>query len=224
MSKKASAKVKRQSGKLKKIKALHKNKTQKPQTTSGAQSSSSLSQDPRFTQAVQNYEAGLKAIQERKFERAKALLEKVMTSGSRELADRAAVHLNTCQQQLARASSSGFKSPEEHYDYVISLMNTADYDGARSHLEKLQKQVPKADYVWYGLAVLDCLTHHYESALKNLEQAIKLNTGNRYHARNESDFQNMADDPRFTELLYPEELEASAAPTPASPGPAKKRR
>src|SRR5260370_11916514 len=102
MSKKASAKVKRQSGKLKKIKALHKNKTQKPQTTSGAQSSSSLSQDPRFTQAVQNYEAGLKAIQERKFERAKALLEKVMTSASRKLADRPPVHLNTCPQHLPR--------------------------------------------------------------------------------------------------------------------------
>ncbi len=224
MTKKASAKVKRAVGKLKKIKALHKNKSPKPQTVSSAKSSFTLTQDPRFTQAVQNYESGVKAMQERKFERAKALLEKVMTSGSRELADRAAVHLNTCQQQLARASNSGFKSTEEHYDYAISLMNASDYDGARSHLEKLQKQVPKADYVWYGLALLDCLTHHYEAALKNLEQAIKLNAANRYHARNESDFQNMADDPRFTELLYPEELEASAAPAPAAPAAAKTKR
>jgi tetratricopeptide (TPR) repeat protein len=223
MSKKASAKVKRPAGKRKKTKTLQKNKAPKPQTPSSAQSSFTLTQDPRFTQAVQNYEAGVKAMQERKFERAKALLEKVMTSGSRELADRAAMHLNSCQQQLARASNSGFKSAEEHYDYAISLMNASDYESARAHLEKLQKQVPKADYVWFGLAILDCLTHHYEAALKNLEQAIKLNASNRYHARNESDFQNMADDPRFTELLYPEELAASAAP--ATPGgPAKKRR
>jgi len=225
MNKKASAKVKRTSAKLKKTKALHKNKMSKPQMAVQTQRSSSFTEDPRFTQAVQNYEAGLKAMQERKFERAKALLEKVMTAGSRELADRAAMHLNTCQQQLARTSNGGFKSPEEHYDYAISLMNAADYEGARAHLEKLQKQVPKADYTWYGMAVLDCLTHHYETALKNLEQAIKLNPANRYHARNESDFQNMSDDPRFTELLYPEELEASASPAPASsPAVAKNKR
>jgi len=142
MNKKASAKVKRTSAKLKKTKALHKNKMSKPQMAVQTQRSSSFTEDPRFTQAVQNYEAGLKAMQERKFERAKALLEKVMTAGSRELADRAAMHLNTCQQQLARTSNGGFKSPEEHYDYAISLMNAADYEGARAHLEKLQKQVP----------------------------------------------------------------------------------
>jgi len=64
--------------------------------------------------------------------------------------------------------------------------------------------MPKAEYVWYGMAVLDCLTHHYESALKNLEEAIKRDAANRFRARNEPDFQNLADDPRFTELLYPE--------------------
>jgi len=31
-----------------------------------------------------------------------------------------------------------------------------------------------------------------------------MNPHNRFQARNDSDFQNMADDPRFTELLYPE--------------------
>ena len=160
--------------------------------------------DPRFAQAVQNYEAGLKAMQGRKFERAKGLLEKVATGPLKELADRATMHLNSCQQQLARASSSAFKSPEEHYDYAISLMNAGQYDEARSHFEKLQRQMPKAEYVWYGMAVLDCLTHHYESALKNLEEAIKRDAANRFRARNEPDFQNLADDPRFTELLYPE--------------------
>ena len=225
MTKKASGKVKRPVRKSKKKQGLRKKQKAGQQVSPAQQSSAWLTQDPRFSQAVQNYETGLKAMQERKFERAKALLEKVMAAGSRELADRAAVHLNTCQQQLARVSSGGFKSVEEHYDYAISLMNAADYDGARSHLEKLQKQASKADYVWYGLAALDCLTHHYESALKNLEQAIKLNPANRYHARNESDFLNMADDPRFTELLYPEELgEAPPATMPAPPPSVRNKR
>jgi len=168
-----------------------------------AQPRQSLEDDPRFAQAVQNYQAGLKALQERKFDRAKSLFEKVVAGASRELGDRAAVHLNTCNQHLGRASTQ-FKTVEEHYDYAVSLMNVGDYVAAREHMEKLVKQSPKTDYVWYGFAVLECLTGHCENALKHLTEAIRLNPANRFQARNDTDFQNMADDPRFTELLYPE--------------------
>lgn len=167
------------------------------------QQKASPQEDPRFAQAVDNYQTALKAMQERKFERAKGLFQKVTASGSRELADRAAVHLNTCNQQLSRTTTS-FKTPEEHYDYAVSLMNMGDYVTAREHLEKIVKQAPKADYGWYGLAVLDCLTGHFEDSLKSLAEAIRLNPASRFQARNDSDFQNLVDDPRFTELIYPE--------------------
>src|SRR6516165_11763906 len=76
-----------------------------------------LTDDPRFSQAVQNYEAGLAALQAHKYDRAKALFEKVVSGPSPELADRAAVHLNSCLQQLNRDAAS-FKTPEERYDYA----------------------------------------------------------------------------------------------------------
>ncbi|MBI2677408.1 MAG: tetratricopeptide repeat protein [Candidatus Koribacter versatilis] len=164
---------------------------------------------------MQNYEAGLKAMQEHKFERAKGFLEKVVKGASRELADRAAVHLNSCNQQLARTSTS-FKTPEEHYDFAVSLMNAGNYDEARSHLEKIQKQSPKADYAVYGLAALSCLMHKPEDALRYLATAIKMNSMNRLQARNDTDFHNLADDPRFTELLYPEASEPSPMATSGS--------
>jgi tetratricopeptide (TPR) repeat protein len=163
----------------------------------------SVGDDPRFAQAVQNYEAGLRALQEHKFEKAKAALQKVIAGANKELADRAAVHLSACNQHLDRVANQ-FKSPEEHYDYAISLMNVGDYVMAREHLEKLSKQVPKADYVAYGLAALDCLTGHVEDSLRHLDSAIRLNAALRFQARNDSDFQNLAEDPRFTELLYPD--------------------
>jgi tetratricopeptide (TPR) repeat protein len=159
--------------------------------------------DPRFTQAVQNYEAGLKAMQTHKFDKAKVALTKVLEGPSKELADRARVHLNICTQQLGRIANT-FRTPEEHYDYAISLMNNGDYDGSRVHLDKLIKAHPKADYAVYGMAVLDGLTNHVEDCLRNLQHAIRLNPSNRFQARNDSDFAQMADDPRFTELLYPE--------------------
>lgn len=163
------------------------------------------SSDPRFTQAVQNYEAGLKAMQAHKFDKAVAFLEKVVSGPSPELADRAAVHLTTCKQQAARGdTTSKFKSPEEHYDYAISLVNMGDYITAREHFDKLLKAHPTKDFVWYGAAGLECLTGHYPEALRALAESIRLNPANRFQARNDSDFNNLAEDPRFTELLYPE--------------------
>lgn len=159
--------------------------------------------DPKYTQAVQNYEAGLKAMQERKFDRAKGLLEKVIAGPSKELADRARVHLNTCNQQLSKGNAS-FKTLGEHYDFAVSLMNAGGHEEARGHMEKILKQNPKADFAYYGIALLDCLSNRSEDCLRNLGEAIKLNSANRFQARNDPDFKNMADDPRFTELLYPE--------------------
>jgi len=212
MKKKATAKLKQSSPKPQKNKVFKATHWKKSTIVPLAPKKLSIMDDPRFAQAVQNYEAGLKAFQSRKFARATALLEKVVAGASKELADGAAVHLNACNQQLARAASNAFKFSEEHYDYAISLMNSGDYDSAREHLEKIQKQAPKADYGWYGLAMLDCLTHRFESALKNLEEAINRDSANRYRARNEADFKNLSDDPRFTELLYPEGSESRSIP------------
>ena len=203
MTKKPPVKHKASTAKPKKNQVEKKAKGRVVKMTRAAQSQPSVAQDPKFQQAVESYQGGLKALQERKFERAKGLFQKVMTAGSKELADRAAVHLNTCNQHLESAATS-FKTPEEHYDYAVSLMNVGDYVTAREHLDKMVKQHPKADYVWYGLAVLDCLTGHAEDSLKRLAEAIRLNPNNRYQARNDSDFANLADDPRFTELIYPE--------------------
>lgn len=171
-----------------------------------------VSEDPRFAQAVQNYEAGLKALQVHKYEKAKGYFEKVLAGPSPELADRASVHLNSCNQQMNRVSTS-FKTPEEQFDYAVSLMNMGDYVSAREQFETLTNKYSKLDFIWYGMAALNCLTGHFPEAISNLNDAIRLNPANRYQARNDSDFKNLADDPRFTELLYPD----TSAEAPADP-------
>ncbi|MGA8865585.1 MAG: hypothetical protein WB510_01375, partial [Candidatus Sulfotelmatobacter sp.] len=65
---------------------------------------SSLADDPRVSQALQSYETGLRALQEHKFEKAKPLFQKVLAGPSKELADRATVHLNTCNLHLERSA------------------------------------------------------------------------------------------------------------------------
>ena len=173
---------------------------------------SSIADDPRASQALQNYEAGLRALQEHKFDKAKPLFQKVLAGGSKELGDRAAIHLSICNQHLERTATTQFKTIEEHFDYSVSLMNVGDYVTAREHIEKLAKQSPKTDFVIYGLAALDCLTGHVEDSLRHLDEALRLNAGLRYQARNDSDFHNLAEDPRFTELLYPDPAADLASP------------
>lgn len=160
-------------------------------------------EDPRHTQAVQNYETGLRALQEHKFEKAKAALQKALAGPDRSLVDRAQVHILTCERHLDQPALH-FKTSEEHFDYAIWLMNMGDYVSAREHFDKLLKQEPKSDYVLYGLAGLHCLTGHVEESLKTLNEAIQANPALRFQARNDGDFQNLAEDPRFTELLYPD--------------------
>lgn len=162
-----------------------------------------VTEDPRHTQAVQSYESGLRALQERKFEKAKGHLQKVLTGPNKSLVDRAQVHILTCDKHI-EAPTLQFKSTEEHYDYAVSLINSGDYVTAREQLDKLLKQNPKAEYVLYGLAALHCLTGHLEESLKTLDEAIQARPALRFQARNDTDFQNLAEDPRFTELLYPD--------------------
>jgi len=168
-----------------------------------ATSKKQVAEDPRHVQAVQNYEAGLRALQEHKFEKAKASLQKVLSGPDKSLVDRAQVHIATCDQHLETPTLQ-FKTLEEHFDYAISQMNTGDYVTAREHFDKLLKQEPNTDYVLYGLAALHCLTGHVEDSLRTLGEAIHANPALRFQARNDADFQNLAEDPRFTELLYPD--------------------
>src|SRR5271170_519308 len=160
-------------------------------------------EDPRHTQAVQSYESGLRALQEHKFEKAKGHLQKVLSGPDKSLVDRAQVHMLTCDKHMKEPALQ-FKTAEEHYDFAVSLINVGDYVTAREHLDKLLRQNPKAEFVLYGLAALHCLTGHVEESLKTLDEAIQAKPSLRFQARNDGDFQNLAEDPRFTELLYPD--------------------
>jgi outer membrane protein assembly factor BamD (BamD/ComL family) len=113
------------------------------------------------------------------------------------------MYIATCQRQMDKHKLA-FLTPEEHYDYAISQLNTGYYEEAREQFEGILTGHPGADYAYYGLALLDAITGRTQDCLGNLSRAIELNPRNRLQARADNDFQSMADDPRFTELLYPE--------------------
>lgn len=158
---------------------------------------------PHTGPAFQSYNAAVQLLQQGKFDKARTAFEKLIPDAPIELKERCRMYMVTCQRQLEKGQLN-FATPEEHYDYAVSQLNTGYYEEAREQFNRILVQHPNADYVFYGLAVLEAITGRTQECLNNLAQAIELNPRNRLQARVDNDFQNMADDPRFTELLYPE--------------------
>lgn len=151
----------------------------------------------------QQYESAVQLVQAGKYEKALAALEKLLAVAPLQLVERCKMYIATCQRQMTQSPLS-FLTPEEHYDYAVSQLNTGYFEDAREHFNRILADHPEADYALYGLAVLDSITGRAQDCLRNLARAIELNSKNRLQARADNDFQSMADDPRFTELLYPE--------------------
>lgn len=154
-------------------------------------------------QALEQYQSALLMMQEGRYEKARIVFEKLARDGSPEILERSRVYIAVCDRQ-ARSSSLAFSNPEEQYDYAVSLLNTGNYEDARDQFEAILRGNEATDYAHYGLAVLNSMTGQAEECLQHLARSIELREPNRIHARSDTDFQDMADDPRFTELLYPE--------------------
>ena len=160
-------------------------------------------QDHNRTQAIAHYESALRLMQSGKYTDAHVAFSKLLAASPGDLADRIRMYINACLQQVSKGKTS-FTSSEERYDYAISLLNNGHYEDAREEFNAILKSNDKADYAFYGLAVLASMTGDSHTCLEHLTEAIRQNPRNRIQARSDSDFQDMADDPRFTELLYPE--------------------
>jgi tetratricopeptide (TPR) repeat protein len=159
--------------------------------------------DEGRAQMLANYEAALQMMQKRQYDKAHEAFDKMLLSSPGDLADRIRMYINACLLQVQKGTTT-FNSHEEQYDYAISLLNIGQYDDASKHFKAILAQNQNADYAFYGLAVLASMTGDGNTCLEHLTEAIRQNPRNRIQARADSDFQDMADDPRFTELLYPE--------------------
>jgi tetratricopeptide (TPR) repeat protein len=171
--------------------------------TSRKQSHTTSRADARAAAVFQHYQAAVQLLQQGKFEKALTALEKLLPDAPEEIRERCRMYISTCRKQLEKASLT-FNTPEEQYDYAVSQLNTGYYETAREQFNLILAGNPGADYAFYGLAVLDSITGRAQDCLNNLSRAIELNGKNRLQARVDNDFQGMVDDPRFTELLYPE--------------------
>ena len=158
-------------------------------------------------EALTVYGAALQAMQCGHFEKALQGFQSLDGGCAAEIRERARVYGQACERHLQQQTARlDFHSSAEQYDYAVACINNGDYEEAREQLESIVEREDTADYAHYGLAMLHAMTGQAEGCLHHLERAIELSPHNRIHARSDVDFRQMADDPRFTELLYPEAM------------------
>jgi tetratricopeptide (TPR) repeat protein len=153
---------------------------------------------------LKRFQSAMRAMQEGKYDKAKAEFDRLAADGPFEMKDRSIVFARACEKEMQKSSGLEFSCVEERYDYAVLLLNQGNYEDAREHIDAILSACPEADYAYYGAALLASMTGQAEECLQHLGRAIELNPQNRILARRDADFGDMADDPRFTEMLYPE--------------------
>ena len=156
-----------------------------------------------YRNALTNFESAVKLFNKNAFAAARTLFGRLQSVPARDLAERARVYMNICNQRLSRQPLP-LKTADDWYNQGVRRANEGNLQEAEQHLNKALKLAPKADYIYYALASTWALRENVGAAIENLQKAITLNVRNRYLAQNDPDFSLLLEDPRFTELLYPE--------------------
>ena len=166
--------------------------------------------NPLRAASLKQYEAAVRLLYSHEYEKAKVAFDKVIATfaDDKEVIERSKIHLKLCEQKIARKPAAP-RTPDEHYDLAIALMNGGKYEESLDHLNKALKSNPKCDYVIYALAVTHCRTGNFDRALANLQTAIGLKPENRFLAQRDSDFEVLKQDSRFVALVFPDQPSAS---------------
>ena len=72
-------------------------------------------------QMLQDYQNALQLMQQGKFEKARAVFEKIVKEAPPEILERSRVYLTVCERNCVESSLS-FKTPGEQYDYAPPAM------------------------------------------------------------------------------------------------------
>jgi len=156
--------------------------------------------DAPYLQAVNDFEAAVHHFQKERFDKAKEIFEKLAQGPVTEVAARARVHLQLCEQKLRTETAPTPKTAEDCYNLGLFELNAGRAEAALEHLAKADKLNPRQEYVLYALAAAHARLGNIDAALTQLSQAIELRPQNRHHARRDEDFQPLANEPRFKKL------------------------
>jgi len=146
---------------------------------------------------------GMRLFHARQLGQARELFLSASSGPDRAVSHRAALHARMCDNRL-ESSSVVLSTPEDHYNYAITLINSRNFEAAQEHLRAALTAEPSADHVLYALAACQGMAGDLQGAYENLKRAIDLQPRNRLAARQDPDFASFAGLAAFSRLLYPD--------------------
>jgi tetratricopeptide (TPR) repeat protein len=157
---------------------------------------------PARNLAVETFEKGFRAMQQRQFDQAAALFQEVIASWAdeKELVERARVYLAVCARQVTPPDATP-KSFEERVYAATLLVNKGAHQEGLTLLTALERERPQHDHVQYLLAVARAQLGDTPAALAHLRKAIGIKPSVRRLAAQDGDLEPLRTDPEFDVLL-----------------------
>ena len=159
----------------------------------------------QFAGAVAALENGIKLMYAEDFAKAVKAFNKVIADYPEEpeIQASAKARIQACEKKIQERSRTIYRTPDDHYNVAVALMNRGDVGSAMTHLQSALKLAPKADHVLYAIAAANALQGNRDEALHFLKQSIHHRAENRFQAQQDNDFSLIAEEQAFKDLITP---------------------
>jgi tetratricopeptide (TPR) repeat protein len=150
------------------------------------------------------YQEALSQLYQKNYAEAKSMLTRIREEHSedQEFLARVDTYLKICDANLKRETPSAPDNAEDLFDLGVIHHNAGDHKKAVDCFQKALATTDKeVDYIYYALAASEVPLGNTESALLHLKRAIEIRPENRFMARSDPDFELLAQNSRFQEMV-----------------------
>ena len=154
----------------------------------------------RHEAALEEYEKGIRLLQQKDYSKAILRFESVINDfpGEAALGDRSRTYLSIAKGEGGgRKPQIDSKEPEKAYEIGVYLLNDGQFTEALKHLERAAEHDGSNEGVLIALASAQLQSGDRAAALSTLDRALEGQPDTRYRVRGMSDFQSLAQDEDF---------------------------
>lgn len=145
-----------------------------------------------FAKAVRCFSSG-------GYREAAALFAEAASGPLMSVNESAQMYRRMCLQRI-ESSTPKLQSPEDYYNFGVSLINVRRYREAREHLDAAVSQSPLPHYL-YALALVEGMLGSVSGAAQQLHKAVQADPGIRSLARNDADFAPLLEHAAIRDIL-----------------------